>query len=125
MELVVTILKALISFINPNPLWRKLRQTDKIIKKDKEIEELKNKLEAFDKTRELKFINNVYLKESTNETFCPKCLDADKKAIHLVDAGNLNYWRCPNCDYNSKKSNTKEYNLYREPKANMGYGFKT
>jgi hypothetical protein len=50
------------------------------------------------------FRNQFYWQEGDSEPFCPRCFEADHRAIHLLRprAGSIP-WKCPNCKYELRR----------------------
>jgi len=103
----------ILNFINPIDIWKRIRQVDKIKKLTKENSDIRQKLDCYldeEKEREkYEFKNGVYYKKENNEVFCSRCLDAEFKPVHLVEAGNPDYWHCLNCKNTYRKSGVKKY----------------
>ena len=59
-----------------------------------ELEDIVHKIDT------LNYKEELYYQEGDLQPFCPRCFEADKKAIHLLHTGFGrigNKWRCPEC----------------------------
>jgi len=78
---------------------------EEIIEKGSIIRQLKQELEDAndfeEKLSNLVFESPFYVNNDTEELFCSRCIEGDKKAIHLTKTGSLEMrkrvWACPEC----------------------------
>jgi enoyl-[acyl-carrier-protein] reductase (NADH) len=81
---------------------------EEIVRKNEIIFKLEKELEYANKFDELlltlTFNSPFYISNENQELYCPKRIEGDRKAIHLVKTANLEMrrrvWACPQCKTN-------------------------
>jgi len=87
-------------------LYRKIVELEgEIIELTREKREVEEKLAQIQRSQEiiekLKFDSPFYTTDEGPELYCARCVEADRRAIHLVNTGDhklrRRIWECPHC----------------------------